>query len=410
MRSLALAFWLLFASITVAQSDINQPPIRYGQTRGDNPVTRLFDQVREGGVTLPYRRQDGHLKSILEALEIPTTSQSLVYSKTSLQSSRISPQNPRAIYFNDDVYVGWVQGSSLLEIATADTTLGTAYYTVRMTADGPSMRRHNEACLACHLTPKKSGRIPGHSIRSVATRSNGKINLLLDSFKTTHASPFKERWGGWYVTGDVGAMNHRGNAFLEGEDIQPPDGGRRVDLSSDFDTSRWPSPHSDVVALMVLEHQTYAHNELTRASYDMRRAQHDGDAEVVREAIETISERLAGVLLFDDEAPLPGPVTGSTPFADEFAARGPFDRKGRSLREFDLKTRVFRYPCSYLIYSPVFDALDADLKERIYERMLEKLIATDSDKDAGPEKAAILEILRDTKSDLPKSWTVGLDG
>ncbi|MEO1530255.1 MAG: hypothetical protein AAFX06_33100 [Planctomycetota bacterium] len=402
----------LLPIVGLTQSDINQPPISYESTKGDNPITRLFDGVRAGETTLSYRYRDGHLKSILSELGIPVSSQCLVFSKTSLQSARISPQNPRAIYFNDDVYVGWVQGSSLLEIATADPALGTAYYTVRMNSGGAAMRRHNSACLACHLTSKKQGRIPGHSVRSVMTRESGKINLLLPDFKTTHASPFEERWGGWYVTGDVGEMKHRGNAFLEGETLVPEDGGRRSDLTEDFESSRWPIPHSDVVALMVFEHQTFVHNELTRAHYDIRRARHVGDEDAVRQAIETISERLVDALLLSDEAALSGKVTGSTSFSEEFAARGPFDRKGRSLREFDLSTRLFRYPCSYLIYSSSFEVLDAQLKTRVYERMLDRLIsAQPQDKSRGVEiNAAIIEILRDTKTDLPESWVATTDG
>ena len=149
MRSLIIASLLIvFQSPARAQDDINAAPIRYSQTRGNNAVTRLFDSIHRGEIELEYRRGNGYVDSLLAAWNIPVESQCLVYSKTSLQAGRISPSNPRAIYFGDDVYVGWIRGSSLLEIAVADPVLGAVFYTVRMSPAGPAMRRQNNACLA----------------------------------------------------------------------------------------------------------------------------------------------------------------------------------------------------------------------------------------------------------------------
>ena len=242
------------------------------------------------------------------------------------------------------------------------------------------------------------------------TRESGKINLLLDSFQTDHTSDFHERWGGWYVTGEVGSMRHMGNAFLENDHLVPDGGGRRNDLTEDFETSSWPIPHSDVVALMVLEHQTGTHNELTRAGYDVRRARHKGlEGKALAAAIDAAAERVVDTLLFVGEPRLPGPVTGATAFADHFSRRGPFDDQGRSLRQFDLETRLFRFPCSYLIYSEVFDALDDDLKSRIYGMLAAALQRPGQRYDhlTRKDRKAIIEILRSTKQDLPNDWIVG---
>jgi hypothetical protein len=107
------------------------------------------------------------------------------------------------------------------------------------------------------------------------------------------------------------------------------------------------------------------------------------------------ADELVDYLLFAGEAPLPAPVSGTSGFADEFAARGPADTHGRSLRQLDLKTRLLRYPCSYMIYSDAFAALPPLARDAIYQRLWRVL------SQPTPEHRAIVEILRDTKPDLP---------
>jgi hypothetical protein len=113
-------------------------------------------------------------------------------------------------------------------------------------------------------------------------------------------------------------------------------------------------------------------------------------------------------LLFVHEAPLPSPVQGSSAFAQQFAAQGPRDSKGRSLRDLDLEQWLLRYPCSYMIYTEAFDALPAPAKAAVYERMWE--ILSGQEKGASysrltaADRQAIIEILRDTKKDLPDSF------
>jgi hypothetical protein len=408
------------ASSCPAQSRLDEPPIHYLQTRGDNPITRLFSKVDSGEISLRYEDGFGYLKSLLVAMDIPLSSQSLVFSKTSLQSARISPTNPRAIFFNDDVYVAWVRGSSLLEISTTDPFLGAAFYSVQMSPRRPFMRRENNRCLSCHESSTEQGKVPVHMIRSVMTRSSGKVNLLLDEFVTDHTSPITERWGGWYVTGDVGEMVHMGNSFLEGERLVPRGRRNPDDLIDAFDTKPWPSPHSDLVALMVLEHQTEMHNRLTRANYAVRRARHANDevnddpSETLEHVIENSAKLVVDHLLFVNEAKLASPVRGSTSFADDFAARGPRDQQGRSLREFDLQRRLFRYPCSYLIYSSAFETLDPQLLRGVYAKLWRVLNGQDQSKEyehlSAPDRAAILEIVRQTKVGLPEDWTIPVTG
>lgn len=372
----------------------------YASLPDDNPVSRLFAKVEADQIELEYQPGTGYLLSILEALDIPVASQCLVYSKTSLQAGRIHPGNPRAIYFNDEVYIGWVQGSPLLEIAAADPHRGAAFYTLRMQPGRFISRRETMRCLACHDLPMTQ-EVPGHAVRSVLTRSSGTINSLERDYVTDHTSPFSERWGGWYVTGIGEGMTHMGNAFLEGEQLVPQDDPDPQTVADQFDCAAWPIDTSDMVALMVMEHQTQMQNVFVRTSRQVRRA-----TEANRQSeIKTAATDVVRNLLFVDEAPLPGPITPSNRFAETFAARGPHTKDGRSLRQFDLQTRLFQYPCSYLIHSSLFEACPDDLKREIYSQLDDILSGKNTDPAYkhldSKTRQSIAEILRATHPNWP---------
>ena len=112
--------------------------------------------------------------------------------------------------------------------------------------------------------------------------------------------------------------------------------------------------------------------------------------------------------LFVEEALLTDRVQGVSGFAEQFAQRGPRDKRGRSLRDFNLQTRIFQYPCSYLIYSAAFDGLPAELKQIVYRKLHDVLTGLDQSSTyqhlSNEDRQAILEILRDTKHDLPAAW------
>ncbi|MCC9601849.1 hypothetical protein LOC67_14910 [Stieleria sp. JC731] len=392
---------------TYAQRRLDESPINYRQTDADNPIEKLASQIASGETRLQYENGTGYLRSILKELEIPVSSQSLVFSKTSLQSGRISPQNPRAFYFNDDVYVGWIRGSSLMEVATADPKLGAVFYSVQMSPRGASVRREHHRCLVCHEKTTDSGKVPMHTITSVMARETGQVNLLLAEYKTDHTSPLSERWGGWYVTGNSGQAEHMGNAFLEGETLVPMDPHQFNSLDGVIRTADWPTPHSDIVALMVLEHQVEMHNRLTRADYAVRRAafqQDEGkiDDEAYRAILDQSAEEILEYLLFCDETKLTSPIVSSNQFADEFSKRGPFDSQGRSLREFDLQSRMFRFPCSYVIYSEQFKRLEAPLLSEVLRKLDGVLSGADQrpkfDHLSSETRRDIQTILKETKA------------
>lgn len=413
-----------FATVTLA-GDLDGPPINYSKAKADNAVTALEAKLKDKSFRAKPDDEFGYLKAVLSALDVPTSTQVLVFSKTSLQRSRIGPKTPRAIYFNDDVTVGFCRGGDVGEVAVSDPKLGTAFYTFDQDASAPlAFTRQTESCLICHGSSRNQG-FPGHLVRSVSADKSGELVLSRGSKTVDHSTPFEDRWGGWYVTGTSGKQTHQGNQIVGGwnwaEKDNQPAGENVTDLKPYFTVGNYLTPHSDIVALMVLEHQGEAHNRLTRANFITRQALHEqaelnkafGDplttrSESITRRINWACEAVVKYLLFCEEAKLTDVVAGTSDFAAEFAARGPFDSKKRSLREFDLKTRLFKYPLSYVVYSRSFDSLPAEAKERVYLRLWEVLSGKDTSKEfehlSKEDRAAVLDILRDTKPDLPAYW------
>lgn len=425
IRFLVVAICCITASITVRAADIDRAPINYSKAKTANAVTRLQDRLNSGKAKLTFDDDRGYAKSLLKELNVPVSSQVLVFSKTSLQRDRICPKTPRAIYFNDDIYVGFCLRGDVMELSAVDPQLGTVFYTLDQQPDPkPKFTRQTDACLICHSSSISRG-LPGHVVRSVYPDVEGIPFLSAGTFRTNHSSPFKERWGGWYVTGKHGEQAHMGNWTLNKKqeaDDGPGENGQNVQSLKDrFTTAFYLSPHSDIVALMTLEHQTEMHNRLAFATLETRMALHyqeelnkalnekpgtrfDSTRSRIRGAADAVVEHL----LFGDEAKLYDRVEGTSGFEKEFAERGPFDSKGRSLRQFDLQTRLFKYPCSYLIYSEAFDKMPVEVKEIVLQRLYDVLTGKDTGKIfahlSGEDRTAILEILRETKPNLPNYW------
>jgi hypothetical protein len=360
-----------------------------------DPVAQLKRQVEEGKIQLKFDAERGYLPAVLQALHVPIESQMAVFSKTSLQSQRIEPANPRTIFFNDSVSVAWMHGG-FIEMAALDPQQGAIFYTLeqQMVAQ-PSFKRRDD-CLGCHRSDVSLG-VPGMIVRSFFTLPDGRPKLILGGFETDHRSPFEERWGGWYVTGAMEHGHHMGNAMLA-----DPDNPESLTASGNA------SATSDIVALLVFDHQMHMANLITRVGWEVRCALYDKmpDREMTALLRES-AEELVDYLLFIDEAPLPGPVHGASGFAEKFAAQGPRDGQGRGLRQFDLKTRLFRYPCSYMIYSPAFDSLPVQAKDAIYGRMWEILSGQEKGSRyarlSPADRQAIVEILRETKPDFSRT-------
>jgi len=385
---------------------LSHPTIRYFTPPADDPVSRLDRRIAAGEVALTFDPRTGYLPSLLKALQVPVESQMVVFSKTSLQSPRISPDNPRAIFFNDSVVVAWPRGG-FVEMVAQDARQGVAFYMLDQQNGTPHITRPS-VCMSCHHSYATLG-VPGPLVRSVATGPDGKTMPWLGNYTSDHTSPLDERWAGWYVTGKAASFKHLGNTFVTASGGDPDSVATRAfpppeSLAGRFDTSAYPSPYSDIVALLVFDHQMRMMNMLTRASWDVRLAASSPDGDAARVARKD-AEKFVDYLLIVDEAALPGRIQGTSGFTEQFAARGPEDRRGRSLREFDLERRLMRYPCSYMIYSEAFDALPSPAKDAIYRRLWEVLSGADRNdryqRLSLADRQAIVEILRDTKADLP---------
>jgi hypothetical protein len=421
MTRVFLHIVLLFTTFYFGQSawgqygDYERAPIDYNNAAVNDPVARLATKMDAGEVTLRYEPGSGYLRSVLEAIEIPISSQTLVFSKTSLQLQRISPSRPRALYFSDDVYVGFCQQGDVLEVAATDARQGAIFYVLEQQAnDPPKFVRDKGVCLSCHASSRTQD-VPGYLVRSVFADASGRPRFGSGTFLTDHTSDFHDRWGGWYVTGEHGAMRHMGNTICKGDEqtFDRNPGANQQDLSHYFSTDDYLSPHSDIVALMVLEHQTQMHNAIAAANYETRLALFqcremnellDRPADYLSDSTErriaSSVDRVLRYLLMCDEFALTDRVVGSTSFASEFAARGVHDARGRSLRDFDLETRLFKYPCSYLIHSPAFQGLPDEVRHPILSRLSRILTGQDDSGDfqhlTPASRQAIDEILRDT--------------
>jgi len=343
-----------------------------------DPVARLSRRIEEGTVRVRFDEKRGYIPWLLDALDIPAESQMLVFSKTSVQGIRIFPDTPRVLFFNESAIVGSVKGGPV-ELAAQDPERGMIFYLADQNrfrfdqlmakpkpASPFSLRKD---CMSCHIA--KSTGIPELLIRSVVVSDNGTPLMQFPARATDHRTPFDKLWGGWYVTGKSEAR-HMGNTIMSEQ-------GKPVPVE--------PPGSSDIVALMVFEHQMHMMNLLAQTR-----------------TIGRVDE-LVDYLLFIDEAPLPGKVEGSSGFATNFMARGPRDSKGRSLRDLDLNHRLMRYPCSYMVYTEVFAALPVDVKDAVYRRMWRILSGAAPGERYGrfslADRNAVVEILRDTKQDLP---------
>ncbi|MGO4212890.1 hypothetical protein AB4Y89_17225 [Terriglobus sp. 2YAB30_2] len=398
-------------------------PIRYLQDELHDPVAELENKLEAGTVKLTYDDRLGYLPSVLKALHIPEDSQTLVFSKTSFQYKKISPEHPRALYFNDDVYVGFVHEGKALEIVSFDPNQGAAFYLLDANkAEHPKFERAELDCTQCHIAPGTRN-VPGVLVRSIYPSPTGTLANSTESFVTGQETPIAKRWGGWYVTGSAGSERTMGNSIMPAgygiangprgdpdQSLQP--------LEQKFLNADYLNPQSDIVAHLVLAHQTQMHNLITLTNYKTRIAffEHAKKNNGVegpltpeeRTTFEKPAEELVGYLLFANEAPLPGAVAGNNSFARTFAAAGLRDRKGRSLRDFDLKRRIFRYPVSYLIYSDQFDQLPQEAKTYVYHRLYEVLSGADQtpafQKISAADRTAAYQILLATKPHLPEEW------
>jgi hypothetical protein len=380
-----------------------------GAQPSNDPIARLAKSIERGEVRLEFGSDGwGYLPSLLKQLDVHIDSQGLVFSKTSFQLTKISPKTPRAIYFNDSVSIGAVQDGPILELTALDPSHGIRYYTMdNRKGEPPKFEQRFGECLNCH------GPSGGLVVSSVYPAADGTPFVTGSFFwGIDHRTPMENRWGGWYVTGTHGSVEHMGNVVAPDPDrpLDLESGGQNLtSLAGKLDPTKYLAPTSDIVALMTLEHQTRMTNYIVAAGQQFRRASQTWSPDPrVLARLDTAVEDLVAYMLFAEEAPLGAPVKGVSTFTETFAKRGPRDKQGRSLRDYDLRKRLFRYPLSYMIYSESFDAMPAGALERVYRRLHDVLAGQDTSEKfarlSADDRRAVLEILLDTKPALPAYW------
>jgi hypothetical protein len=408
--------------------DYERPPVDYSAASPRDAVARLQAQLASGEQVLEGTEREV-LGRVLALLDVPEWSQVAVFSRTSLQRGLIRPERPRVLYFSDSVYLGWVPGG-LIELAAVDPDLGPIFYSLDTRPHRRAKARveRDADCLRCHGGSFVRD-IPGLLARSVFPDSTGEALLRHGSLLVDDSTPFSERWGGWYVTGYSGTEPHRGNVLASetGAELRfAPALARPLELSAYFDVSDYLRPTSDVVALLLLEHQMAVQNSLTRAVLSARRMiayQHGlqqafGEAPTDEPTYDSVHSVFAGAvedvldhLLFRDAAPLPAGLDGNAELRAEFARGAPRTRAGLSLKDLDLHGRLLAHRCSYLIYSDAFTGLPPPLKRRILERLHSVLSGGDGAERyahiPAEERHRILAILKETHPDARRQWTQG---
>ncbi len=384
------------------------PAIGYYTRPTHDLVAELNRHIEDGDVRVSFDEGTGYLRSVLDALHVPVESQMLVMSKTGVQALYTGPANPRAIFFNDAVTVGYIRGAPLLELAVHDPQQGVLFYTLDQKPQPRPLFERRPACLSCHQV-YSTLHVPGMVARSVFVAPDGLPLSQFGSYDPDDRTLFRQRWGGWYVTGTHGSMRHMGNAIVTNvekrETMISESTLNRTSLDGVFDARGYVSAHSDIAALMVFQHQGHMTNLITRVGWDARLAAYDHGGDLTGGPLRDAVNELVDYLLFVDEEPLTAAIKGTAGFAEKFAAQGPADSRGRSLRQLDLEHRLLRYPCSYMVYSAAFGALPIEVRAAIYGRMWDVLSGHDTSPKyarlSEADRRAVVEILRETLHDLP---------
>jgi hypothetical protein len=404
----AAIFLLVVAGAAVASAQQwrgvlhEHPAIGYLTRPTTDRIGALSRAIADGTKTLARDPRTGYLRPLLDALNIPIESQLRVFSRTGVQRDHTGPRNPRALFFDRSVVVGYIPGAPMIEIASHDPQQGMVFYTIAQAAPRPAVTRQT-MCLTCHVSASTL-EVPGVISRSNAVDDEGNVLPQLGSNDVTHETSHPDRWGGWFVTSEgvpapYNQRAHEGNITFS----------RRGNTSSQVfidwmnsepESRGYLSPQSDIVSLLVFDHQMHAINLLTRLNWEARLG---AAAEVQR-----LAEELGDYLLFTGEVPPTVPLVALPGFAAHLEASAPKDHLGRSFGQMDLDRRLMRYPCSFMIYSDAFGALPAGVQQAVYRRMLERLTTEDTRRApqvrlTATDRAAVLEILRDTKPDFPQS-------
>jgi hypothetical protein len=382
LASFAALPWIAWLSIS-ATTPKQSPSPRI------DPVALLIRDLESGKKTLSFNQTFGYLPSLLQELQVPVSSQTLVFSKTSLQSSYITPSTPRALYFNDKIYIGWIKNAPLIEIMSIDPLSGARFYTIENTNKPKQLfSADGTECFRCH-GGRRDQFSPRLFVRSAFIAPSGYTRYLAPDRVVTSRTPHTERWGGWYVTGSHGKLRHMGNALALGNDenytLDREKGANITDLSPFIDPKQYLTTSSDIVALLTMEHLMEAQNDLSVWASQAHQLENNDREEKVR-----VSQGIADSLFLDSDAPFVDTIKGNSSFTQDFVRQYPRSSNGKSLASFELTKRLFHYNLSPLIYSETFRHLPPWARQQAKERVHLRLRAS------GTLGQEAIQILRET--------------
>lgn len=407
MRSTFFALITLLVSLGYGDAFYERSPVDYENGKESNEIVRLQKKL-DKGLKLEHDSKHGYLKSVLDALGIPVSSQVLVFSKTSFHRKIISTYNPRAMYFNNNTYVGWVDGAKVLEIGVADKNLGAVFYTLNQKKSEKLKFTRDDSCLSCHASGRTQNE-PGFFIRSVFPDKSGEPIARAGEDRVDHTTPLELRWGGYFVTAEKFKNPHRGNGYAEEDsnyEIESKEARTFDDLSSFFDPDKFLTKTSDVQALMAMEHQVKMHNFFTTTKFRSMHALHNekvinealgetGRRDLTKRILNNAANEILEYMLFENELSIKGvEIVGTSQFRDDFAKVSPKTSDGKSLSQLTFQNRMSKYSCSWAIYSDSFYGLPVELKELVLNRLIDILTGTEI-----PDKYIHL---RKSRSDIHK--------
>lgn len=404
-----------------AFNDFRQHPHNYDTNPKRDDMSRLIARAEAGDYRFGTESGLGFLRELLADLDVPESSQILVFSKTSLQRDLIDPANPRALYFNEDTHVAWMPGGKV-EIISFDADSGGRFYieTPPENDTGEITFASPGRCFGCH-GGAATNFLPGPLANSnLTTRTGRRVGRVRSHDRISHAVPFSERWGGYYVTGAPITLEHLGNTFAEraGGDVRLEKAladGTLDSLEGTVDTESFPRGDSHILPLMVFDHQIEAHNLIVEARHRDRQYAHEeetfenGVTAKTRRDTEAFFDRFVRYLVFADEVSLSGhEFLASEDFREDFRANRRVGENGHSLKDFNLEDRLFENRLSYMIQSSSFLKAPRRMKNRVYDRLREILVEPDPpegfDHFEDGERERIVSILRETQPDLPAEW------
>jgi hypothetical protein len=349
-------FLCVLAAIDATAQQSNTPFDQMRQVRREeffkaspkDACSELLRRVGKKEVKLDTSSRQTLTKGLLDQLHVPVTSQLLVFSGTASQGAKVRSGNPRALYFNDEVYIGVVP-EGFVEMIGVDPEFGPVWYSIEKVVRGvaPEAQR-DTSCFGCHGS---SSGVPSMFTRFVLPNEAGGRDDFLDSTEGHHAA-FATRFAGYHVT-SVAPLSHTKEGLITLRHAGKV-AIKHIKVGERYDPSLHLTRTSDIVAHLLHAHQVGFVNlaaEINTYARDGRLRSPDvgkPDPEVLSAMV----DKLVRYMLFADEAPLPeGGVTGHPDYLRDFASNRRPCKVGPSLKDLDLRTRMFKYRCSYMIYT-----------------------------------------------------------